>query len=259
MNADARNAMIVRIRKLLALADSPNENEAASAAAKAQELLTKYNLDLIEVAAAEVAKSVRDRYIRDEVTIGGKYDAGLFWKRDLLSAIARTNFCRAVVWVGVPVITLIGEPVNVEVVRMMYDYLVTTIDRLSAEGWADLKARNGGKPPIVESSPTAKSLYSYQHPKQFRSSFSAGCVSTVARRLAAMRNEQKADAGVSALVILKDEELAEASEELIGKTRKQTVKRTSADADAYRSGKRAGEDISLEKQVGGASAKALAG
>jgi hypothetical protein len=69
-----KNSIIEKIQKLLALATSSNENEAALAAAKAQELLVKYNLNMNEVdahdadytrEAGEVLKRVskKDRFI----------------------------------------------------------------------------------------------------------------------------------------------------------------------------------------------------
>jgi len=47
-----QNAIIDRIKKCLALADSPNENEAALAMKRAQELMAKYNVELRHVKGA---------------------------------------------------------------------------------------------------------------------------------------------------------------------------------------------------------------
>ena len=46
--ADADDRVMRRIRKLMALAESPNRNEAEAAMAKAHELLERFNLDLFE-------------------------------------------------------------------------------------------------------------------------------------------------------------------------------------------------------------------
>ena len=45
------SAIEERIRKLLALADSPNENEAAAAAEKAQALMLRYGIEMATIAA----------------------------------------------------------------------------------------------------------------------------------------------------------------------------------------------------------------
>ena len=42
------SAIEERIRKLLALADSPNENEAAAAAEKAQALMLRYGIEMAD-------------------------------------------------------------------------------------------------------------------------------------------------------------------------------------------------------------------
>ena len=60
-----------RIRKLLALADSPNENEAAAAAEKAQALMLRYGIELATIAAA-----AGERLAVDEHVIEGKLIRG---------------------------------------------------------------------------------------------------------------------------------------------------------------------------------------
>lgn len=79
-------AVMEKIQKLLNLASkNPNAEEAASAAAKAQELLTRYNLD---AATVEREGGVEGR--REEAkTRGGFY----LWQRELWTAVARLNYC----------------------------------------------------------------------------------------------------------------------------------------------------------------------
>jgi Protein of unknown function (DUF2786) len=76
------SAIEERIRKLLALADSPNENEAAAAAEKAQALMLRYGIEL-----AAVAASGGERLAVDEHVVGGKVDP---WRRILAAAVARS-------------------------------------------------------------------------------------------------------------------------------------------------------------------------
>ena len=71
-----------RLRKLLALADSPNENEAAVAAEKAQALMLRYGIEL-----ATVAASGGKRLAVDEHVLEGKVDP---WRRILAAAVARS-------------------------------------------------------------------------------------------------------------------------------------------------------------------------
>ena len=76
------SAIEERIRKLLALADSPNENEAAAAAEKAQALMLRYGIEM-----ATVAASGGERLAVDEHVVDGKVDP---WRRMLAAAVARS-------------------------------------------------------------------------------------------------------------------------------------------------------------------------
>ena len=76
------SAIEERIRKLLALADSPNENEAAAAAEKAQALMLRYGIEM-----AAVAASGGERLAVDEHVVDGKVDP---WRRMLAAAVARS-------------------------------------------------------------------------------------------------------------------------------------------------------------------------
>jgi len=79
-------AIVDKVEKLLRLAaKNPNEAEAASATAKAMELLAAYNLDMgtVERNGGETGKRA------DELLNGGYYE----WERDLWRAVARLNFC----------------------------------------------------------------------------------------------------------------------------------------------------------------------
>lgn len=47
-SSDASDRILLRIQKLMALAESPNDHEADAAMAKSRELITKYNIDLLQ-------------------------------------------------------------------------------------------------------------------------------------------------------------------------------------------------------------------
>lgn len=83
---EATQKVVERIAKLFSLAEkNPNPEEAASAAAKAQELLLAYNLDMtvIETNAGASGKRL------DERVTGGAYK----YQQRLWSSIAELNFC----------------------------------------------------------------------------------------------------------------------------------------------------------------------
>jgi hypothetical protein len=73
--------LIEKVRKLLALAESPNENEAALAAEKAQELMLRHGIDMAQVAAASGKSTIG----AEEGKTRGKVDP---WRRTLAHHMA---------------------------------------------------------------------------------------------------------------------------------------------------------------------------
>jgi hypothetical protein len=134
MQFDAKTeAVIEKVRKLLALASSnPNEAEAESAASKAMELLAAYNLDLAHVDAksSNAKAAARDKR---------KMNGGLYsWQRNLWDATARLNFCKYWYYKGLGKGTsyeheLLGSKVNVLSSQLMAQYLQDTVERLARE------------------------------------------------------------------------------------------------------------------------------
>lgn len=140
MDEGTRKA-IGTIEKLMRLAgNNPNEAEAASALAKAQELLTAYNLDMaiIEQHSGEKAKRL------DEQVAGGMHK----YQRSLWQHIARLNFC--MYWTQKTAVKegsyqakrgrkfthehrVVGRQVNVVMTKNMAFYLDQTIERLCRE------------------------------------------------------------------------------------------------------------------------------
>lgn len=154
---DEMQGVVDRIEKLLRLAaKNPNQAEAASAAAKAQQLLEAYNLDLATVEEKAGGKSKRT----DEKMKGGLYH----YQRGLYRAVAELNFClyfclqewdsekkrplfiagskywgekrrRSGSTKGGYVFRhrLVGKTVNVRSTQVMAEYLEQTIERLTRE------------------------------------------------------------------------------------------------------------------------------
>src|SRR5258708_35854786 len=96
--------IVERIQKLLALSQSSNEHEAASALAKAQALLAEHNLSMAQV---QVKDGGRSHYLKEVCDLGSRDN----WRRLLLGCIARQNFCEAVQLRGSSM-SLIGEACN---------------------------------------------------------------------------------------------------------------------------------------------------
>jgi hypothetical protein len=154
---DGQIRIIEKVQKLLNLAaKNPNQQEAAAATAKAQALLTSYNLDISMVQRASGAADGR----REEAKLrGGFYQ----YQRDLWKAVAKLNFCvhwvqsyyeEKTVWdpatydeqlrLGKKWIKrtrpylqkrhcIIGRIVNTTATRIMAQYLEDTIERITRE------------------------------------------------------------------------------------------------------------------------------
>lgn len=163
LSEEAQRA-VGQIEKLLKLAaKNPNQAEAASAAAKAQELLARYNLDM-----AIVEQNSGDTGKREDAKLKG----GLYhYQRDLWRAVADLNFClywnmyvfdknktriqkrkyydwedhkhkveRTRVTGGYTFQhRVVGRKVNTASTRVMAEYLQQAIERLTRERFSDPK------------------------------------------------------------------------------------------------------------------------
>ena len=140
-NLPAPQEILDKIQKLLNLAaKNPSAEEAASATSKAQELLTKYNLDAAVVERHAGTKSDRREDLRLR---GGFYE----YQQTLWRAVAQLNFC--IYWcqpyrdrtrgrklpdgsrVGKQTKRhrLVGRLVNTTASRIMAEYLETSIEK----------------------------------------------------------------------------------------------------------------------------------
>jgi hypothetical protein len=124
----ASDAVIARIRKLLALsANNPNENEAALAAEKAQELMEEYNISSLSDATTDNARS-------DERKQGGLYP----WQRSLWEAVAKLHFCMYWSEKGLEKGAkyqhrMLGSKVNVLSATLMAEYLQDAVERMARD------------------------------------------------------------------------------------------------------------------------------
>lgn len=146
--------VLERVEKLMRLAArNPNAEEAASATAKAQELLTAYNLDASMLSPDEDKSAVREKMKLK----GGMYE----YQRELYGAVARLNFCmywtivrKELVWRNkmdkwtgelrsTPVNSktfqhvVVGRLVNTRSTRMMAEYVRQAIERLVNERYSN--------------------------------------------------------------------------------------------------------------------------
>lgn len=164
MEDDKIGSVLDKVEKLLRLAAvNPNESEAAAAAAKAQDLLAAYNLDM----SAVEERGSDGKRLKEEFE-GGRHE----WQQDLWRAVARLNFClyfAQTLFVESPLgksrdivtdengrkrfatgvyqyrHTVVGKKVNVIATRTMATYLEGVCDRIVKERVRDNNERPNGR------------------------------------------------------------------------------------------------------------------
>ena len=138
-------AVISKIKKLLELGKSPNENEAATAMLKAQKLLLKHNLDLATVKSA--TKQTGDEIIEDSLSI---LRAGIArWESYLINGIVSTMNCRYFLRMKFDAvgrrrsdIVIVGHTTDIKVATYFYEYLIDACNDLAK---AHLKGKQFAK------------------------------------------------------------------------------------------------------------------
>ncbi|WP_061236285.1 DUF2786 domain-containing protein [Leptospira santarosai] len=122
-----RNSIIERVKKLIALSDSSNENEAKLAAQQATLLIQKFNIEASEL----------DRGAVIEFDLKTGRSRVSYWQSLLLRGIAESNFCSILIAteeensVVEVVYKIIGREVNVLATNLMYEYLCGVASLLS--------------------------------------------------------------------------------------------------------------------------------
>lgn len=139
-----RDEALQKAAKLLRLAESQNPHEAALAAARAQELLDRYELDRatveLDAADAEPAEAIVDFGLRgggDPLALPPGVEintVGKTWPRRLASVLARANGC--FIYYGYADkhrmdVHVVGRPSDVAKVRYLYTYLAGEVVRLA--------------------------------------------------------------------------------------------------------------------------------
>lgn len=127
-----RAEALEKVRKLLALAQSDNEHEAALAAAAADRLLTKYELDRAELDAPEDDAEECQEWEHPLYTFNKKRPT---WKGVLAAGISRHFGCfvyRTHKY-GEGRCVLIGRASNVAAARYIFEWVSQEIDRLASK------------------------------------------------------------------------------------------------------------------------------
>jgi hypothetical protein len=128
---NAASPIIDRIRKLLELSRSTNEHEAANAAARAAELMRKYEIDQAVLAATAPGETPPEEIITDG--IGGKEGKSTSWRVLIGQGVAAATGCKQ--WSAGGRMEAMGTRSAVGTWNYLCQYLTREVDRLADAGW----------------------------------------------------------------------------------------------------------------------------
>jgi len=216
-----------RIRKLLALSTSPNEHEAAAAAAKAHALLAEHNLTMAEVQDVEEPTDVEIGHM----THSSRHSSP--WVRQLWFAVAKTYFCDYFYYTRNHRThhTIIGNATNSQLACAMGDYLQSTVMRLAN---SECRGQSGS----------------------FKTGFKKGAVARLRTRLREMREvkteevkDVKNSSNLPALYEQNDQMLAAYVKETFGELGKAVSRERNTSSAGYYAGQAAADNIGLHAQI----------
>jgi len=224
-----RSLIIEKIKKLLALANSSNEHEAALAAGHAQRLLSEHNLAMADIEAAHKP----DKADRVETVVSKSLPK---WLRHLSAGVSTAFDCQAIHHPATGKLTFIGVGADVQIAAYTFTYLDRTVRKLCA----DYMKRH-----VV-------STMANRHRELMRQSYYLGAVSTINAGL----KEQKVQTPITtgALVPVKEGLIRQAMNE-IGNIRTIHSRRSYINADAYSKGQTDGSQVGVHHGISGSVAR----
>jgi hypothetical protein len=220
---DSKTPIIEKIKKLLALANSSNEHEAALAASHAQRLLSEHNLAMADIEAAHKP----DKADKVETTLSKTLPK---WLRHLSAGVSSAFDCRTVHYPATGTMTFIGVGADVQIAAYMFAYLTRTVRRLCA-GYM----KNNVSPTLAN-----------RHRELMRQSYYLGAVSTITTRLKVQKIQTPITSG--ALVPVKKGLIKQALNE-IGNLRTVRSRKSYIHSDAYIKGQDDGRQVGINKGI----------
>jgi len=219
-----KEKIVDRIRKLLALAQSDNEHEAASAAANAQRLLSEHNLSMDQVELEAEAGSAKFIHVPLPSRLAP-------WTIQLFASVAEAFDCRGLQEPCQKRGLFVGVGADPKVAAFTFDYLERALKKLSSSFMKKIPACVEGRGRI-------------------KTSYLMGAVLKIHKRL--QEQKQKTPVTPGALVPMKKSAIENAlSSLLIGKTKTASIGPLQSDAEqiAYSLGYIEGGKIPLRQGV----------
>ena len=224
-DSNISDALLERIRHLLAMADHPtsNEHEAAIALEKAQALLLEHNLTRATVATSGEAAPTPEGVGR--IRFGEAH--GYSWKSHLLHVTAINSLCRVIREPSDKMVNLFGTKDNVRVVLEMYTWIAEQLDKMCMRAWLEYK-RSGG----------------YLAAQSYKASWYSGATTTISERLRAPMETFRQGSGRD-LVRLSDANLTGAVSRIFPNTH--SSHRSTKLNEGYRQGRKDGANVKFAR------------
>lgn len=213
-------AIVEKIQKLLALANSANEHEAKLAASRAQELLVKYNL------TEAIVEGHSDTYVREDFETGRQredktHNLVLMLLRDFFFVEVVKDRKRNPNGKSFVRYVLLGKTHNVEIAKYVKTFLEASFSNL----WAQYRKEHNAPP-------------------SSRMSFMVGLYRGVAEQLKASRTKVQTETG---LVVVKDADLVKFMENQFANLRSGRAKLDTRDQHAMAAGHEQGKNLRIAK------------
>jgi len=244
MNENNRSKILETVRRVMEMENSPNEHEAAVAAAKALELLAKYNLTREEILAVESGRT--DNIVEIEIPYIN-VSRRQVWMTYLAQAIAESMYCRILLssWnqkYTKPVMWIIGHEHNAKIVEYLYfvlgNRLIELAYRRTGEYVEEFKEHFGYSP---------RNLSGGDHPKSWRMSWIKGAVTGIRLQLQTKRQQMyNEEARHLQITVRYEDEVSTWLEETYPKMKTQKSQSEISNAQAFWAGKRDGEAIEVD-------------
>lgn len=215
-----RERVIERVRKLLALAGSSNEHEAALAAAHAQRLLAEHNLAMSELEMREEGAG------EAELTVAKTVPK---WLSSLFAVVAHAFDCMAVVVAAADAgrLRFIGVGEDPAVAACTLQFLMQELRRLATR--------------YVKAQETSADGLHRATRRRMRDSYLLGGVQGVQQAMAIQKAATPTTAG--ALVPVKEALIRQYSAQHLGQLRTQRARRSSVLSSAFQQGRQDGADL----------------
>lgn len=205
------------VKKLLATANDKgaSENEAMTAALKAQEIMAKYDIQMVDVEG----DTSSDEIVESIVEVGN----GNKWKFQIANIVAN-NFCCKVYCMGTSRIVFYGYKKHADITREVFTYLFNTGNKLADRCYAEY-------------------YYKGEPTKGVKNTFLLGYCLGIKDVL---------EKQCTALAIVTPKEVVEAyNEKMEGATTRKTTLKTSYNRDAYEKGIAQGRSVANSRAIEG--------